>query len=72
MKFKAGDAVTYVPYHAYDDRAHPDCEHGIVSSINESGVIFVRFGTNQTSNGCNEDQLVHQYGYHDAGVARGN
>ena len=61
MKFKAGDAVTYVPYHAHDDRSHPDCEHGIVSSVNDAGTIFVRFGGRPNSQGCMEDQLVHQF-----------
>jgi hypothetical protein len=60
-EFKPGDAVTYVPYHAYGNRAHPDCEHGIVTSINSIGTIFVRFGTRQISQGCEEDQLTHQF-----------
>jgi hypothetical protein len=60
-EFKPGDAVTYVPYHAQGDLAHPDCEHGIVTSINSFGTIFARFGTRQTSQGCKDDQLVHQF-----------
>jgi hypothetical protein len=60
-KFKPGDAVTYVPYHAHGNRAHPDCEHGIVTSLNAAGTIFVRFGTRTSSQGCTDDQLVHQF-----------
>lgn len=43
--FKTGDRVLYIPNHAHDDRAHPDCEHGIVSSTNDS-TVFVKYFTN--------------------------
>lgn len=58
--YRPGDAVTYIPHHAQGDRGHPDCEHGVVTSINSKGVIFVRFGARQCSQGCKSDQLVHQ------------
>ena len=42
--FPAGSRVVYIPMHAQASRgrAHRDCEHGKVSSINASNV-FVRF-----------------------------
>lgn len=40
--FKPGDRVQYVPHHAHGDRAHPDCENGIVSSTNDT-YVFVRY-----------------------------
>lgn len=39
---KKGDRVVYVPCHADGHRSHPDCEHGVVSSVNENWV-FVKF-----------------------------
>jgi hypothetical protein len=43
--FYPGDPVIYVPLHAHGDRAHPDCEHGVVTSQN--GVyVFVRYWKN--------------------------
>jgi hypothetical protein len=57
--FKMGTRVVYVPYHAHGDVKHKDCEHGIVTSINEeTKTIFVRFGSMVTSQGCSADQLV--------------
>jgi hypothetical protein len=60
-KFESGDAVTYVPNHAHGDLKHPDCEHGIVSSVNASGTVFVRFGGRPNSQGCNPEDLVQQF-----------
>ena len=40
--FKKGDKVTYVPVHAQGDRNHPDCEDGVVSSVNEK-TVFVKY-----------------------------
>lgn len=37
--FNPGDPVIYIPRHAHGDRAHPDCERGIVSSTNAVNVI---------------------------------
>ena len=48
MKFKKGDKVTYVPSHAHGDTNHPDCENGVVSSV-EAGTgrwttsVFVKY-----------------------------
>lgn len=55
-KYQPGDLVKYVPYHAYGNGKHPDCEVGKVTSIGATGTVFVRF-TGCTSQGCNPDQL---------------
>ena len=57
--FKVGQAVIYVPYHAHDDLNHEDCEHGVVSSMNDT-FIFVRFGASITGQACKPDQLVRR------------
>lgn len=41
--FKPGDRVIYVPNHANGDRRHPDCEHGVVTSVGSSGNVFVMY-----------------------------
>lgn len=53
-----GDKVRYVPYHAYGDCQHPDCEDGVVTSKN-SVYVFVRLGGKNYSAACSPDQLVH-------------
>jgi hypothetical protein len=55
--FHVDDKVTYVPYHADGDVNHPDCEGGVVTSITPT-TIFVRFGNDANSKGCNPDTLV--------------
>lgn len=35
QKFYEGQSVTYVPNHANGDIAHKDCEHGVVSSVQD-------------------------------------
>ena len=61
MSFKPGMAVIYVPYHASGNRYHPDCERGVITSINaQTGTIFVRFGQMVNSQGCKPDQLVRE------------
>lgn len=55
--FNIDDRVRYVPYHAYGDSSHPDCENGIVKTVTES-FVFVRFGNHETAEGCRRDQLV--------------
>jgi hypothetical protein len=40
--FEPGDDVLYVPHHVNNDRQHPDCEKGLVSSIS-SKFVFVRY-----------------------------
>lgn len=57
--FKAGDLVSYVPYHANGDRAHPDVEHGEVTSTNHK-YVFVKFRPGATNQACLPDQLVFQ------------
>ena len=42
---KHGDKVMYVPTHAGGDTKHEDVEHGVVSSVNDSGA-FVKFNNN--------------------------
>ena len=61
MSFEPGMAVIYVPYHAEGNRSHPDCERGVITSINATTeTIFVRFGTSTNSQGCKADQLVRE------------
>jgi hypothetical protein len=38
-----GMRVRYVPMHANDDVTHPDCEDGVVSSIDCGGCAFVKY-----------------------------
>ena len=38
---KPGDRVRYIPGHAHGDSGHPDCEDGIVRSLNREGFPFV-------------------------------
>lgn len=40
--FEPQDVVQYIPMHAENDLSHPDCEFGIVSSVNATNV-FVKF-----------------------------
>ncbi len=40
--FKKGDSVLYIPTHAHGNKSHPDCERGVVSSINDR-FIFVKY-----------------------------
>lgn len=56
--FQPGDRVRYVPYHADNDILHPDCESGVVTSIN-AHAVFVRFDGDLHSKGCYPDTLVH-------------
>lgn len=66
--FAPGDRVVYVPMHAHGDRAHPDCEHGKVSSVGAGGTVFVRFDASvsrlgwdgATAQGCYPDSLVRE------------
>lgn len=43
--FKPGMKVLYVPAHAKGNVRHPDCEWGIVSSVNDT-FVFVRYARN--------------------------
>ena len=62
---KTGTRVRYVPIHAHDDRTHPDCEDGAISSYNDTNV-FVKFdsavgrlGWDQTtSQACDPETLI--------------
>ena len=42
--FKKGQRVRYIPAHAEGDISHPDCNNGVVSSINDKWV-FVKYDT---------------------------
>jgi len=60
-EFTEGESVLYVPNHAAGDRAHKDCERGVVSSQN--GVnVFVRYYRNgmlqHTAQATRPDDLV--------------
>jgi hypothetical protein len=65
-KFKAGDAIIYIPMHANGDRNHKDCEHGYVTKVAErTGFVFCKFyypdgtlRTVSTSEACNPEDLV--------------
>jgi ABC-type nickel/cobalt efflux system permease component RcnA len=57
-RFRLGDSVRYVPYHAKGNLSHEDCEDGRVSGIEGDGTVFVKFnGPNSTAKGCRPDQL---------------
>lgn len=47
LGFKEMQRVIYVPQHTLTDGLsdfrHPDCEHGVISSISSKGFPFVRF-----------------------------
>ena len=53
------DAVVYVPTHAKGNRAHPDCEYGVITSFNDR-VVFVRYGKNTESQGTDRADLFWQ------------
>jgi hypothetical protein len=60
-----GVRVAYIPGHAFGDMAHPDVEHGIVSSSNGK-YVFVKFDRavsrfgwdGATSQSCCPEDLV--------------
>lgn len=60
-EFKVGDTVIYIPSHASGDPEHPDCERGLVTSIN-AGRVFVRYYRygllQETAQGTIADYLV--------------
>ena len=68
-RFRRGDRVIYVPLHVHQDFRHPDCEHGVVSSVNDS-YVFVKFDGkftreriidpdwNITAQACDPDDLI--------------
>jgi len=40
--FEKGDLVKYIPTHAEGNHKHPDCENGVVSSVNDK-FVFVKY-----------------------------
>jgi hypothetical protein len=58
MAYKVDDRVIYVPRHAKGDTKHPDCERGVITSLGSGLIVFVRFGNDNNSKGCLENQLV--------------
>lgn len=56
-RFETGHRVRYVPYHAQGDAQHPDCEDGVVTSVNDR-YVFVRFAGRTQSQACRPSQLV--------------
>lgn len=55
--FKPGQHVRYVPNHAHGDRNHPDCEDGVVTSVNDH-YVFVRYGAMASSQATDPGDLV--------------
>ena len=56
--FKVGQSVTYVPCHAEGDTTHEDCEHGHVTSLNDS-FVFVAFPSSRgRGQACDPEDLV--------------
>mgnify|MGYP001557950135 CR=1 FL=1 len=54
---KVGMHVIYVPNHAHGDRLHPDCEHGVVTSKNDT-YVFVKFKQwHEHGQACNPEDL---------------
>lgn len=51
-----GSPVTYIPTHAKGDASHKDCEHGTISSYNDT-YVFVRFHS-PNGQACNPKDLV--------------
>ena len=60
MSFEVGDRVVYVPRHAGGNHLHPDCEHGVITSMGSGEVIFVRFGNDSNPEGCQANQLIQE------------
>lgn len=56
--FKPGDRVRYVPLHAHGDHHHHDCELGKVSSVGQTGIVFVLFDGKMYSQACDPESLV--------------
>lgn len=61
---KQGDRVRYIPFHAYGDPHHPDCEDGAISSFGPDNVRVRfdkhvgRFGWDgATAQGCEPEDL---------------
>ncbi len=60
---KPGMNVRYIPTHAGKDITHPDCENGIVSSVNEF-CVFVKYvnkygNLGYTAQSTRPEDLVH-------------
>ena len=53
--FIKGDLVKYIPVHARGNERHPDCQFGLVKSVNNIGVFVVFSGC--TPNSCNSCDL---------------
>lgn len=68
LTFHKDQRVIYIPGHAKGDRNHPECEHGVVSSIGSIGNIFVKFDKDIANLGfeeaqakaCNAVDLIHE------------
>jgi hypothetical protein len=59
LDFQVARVVLYIPFHARGDRGHADVERGVVTSRNES-VVFVRFGGDLNSKGCDPETLEYE------------
>ncbi len=42
--FTRGARVIYIPWHAYGNSTHKDCQHGIVASV-QKNFVFVKYDT---------------------------
>lgn len=69
--FRHGDKVIYVPNHANGSVTHPDCQNGVVSSVNEHWVfvkydclacIMVTGDEPYTAQATSRDNLVRRLG----------
>ena len=55
---EVGMHVVYVPNHANGDQQHPDCEHGVVTSKNDT-FVFVKFKPwHEYGQACRPDDLI--------------
>lgn len=51
QNFSVGDPVVYIPNHANGDRWHPDCQLGVVSTVNgeyPNQKVWVRYNIGET------------------------
>ena len=52
-----GGKVTYVPWHAKNDKTHKDCQDGVISSWNDD-FVFVRYTTGDTAAATHRENLI--------------
>jgi hypothetical protein len=52
-----GRKIKYIPYHAFGDINHKDCEEGTITSFNEN-YIFATFNRGVSSKACLKSNLI--------------